>query len=111
MASLIQLSQVRHLLDCLSLCSKGAGSDSLVKTVIATIRSIIAHTASKDQAQAEYEQSPFNAALVLARCIEALTAAKGLERLQSADVLAVLEKYGWHRLVLQSLATYANKTE
>ena len=102
----IRHSQTSEMLDCLNLASRLPKNAPLAQNIFATIKYLTRHTTSSDAKQ-DFKRTALNSAAILAACLRAFSALRAEQMLDQEDILLILEKYGWHRLVMKVLGQAA----
>ena len=107
----LSVTQTRELLDCLSLFHAAIDEVDIATTLLHSIGLILTETQSAQTAKIEFAQSPTNAAAVLAACLRTLCLVRTDNAVSSEQVIEMVQKFGWHRQVLASLADLSGPTE
>lgn len=82
----------------------------IAETLLSSIDLILAETQSAQAAKIDFAQSPTNASAVLAACLRTLSLGQD-DAMPAETVIEIVQKFGWHRQVLTSLADLTRATE
>lgn len=92
-----------ELIDCLNLCSHATMDDKASQACLKLIAEIVRGTEEAKTAQLQYQETPLNPAYVLSCALQASNSVATSSPITAHLVQDIVEKYTWHRNVLENL--------
>lgn len=96
--------QSQDLVNTLEICCSLTRNEALKAPLLAAIHALIQAHDNAAAAQQEFQRSPINTSFLLSALLHCLSTIDSAASLTEADLLRILERFHWHRSVLQEVA-------